>query len=69
MDEYTIKQAYPWCKFGFEIEISSKNLIYAELGKTHIGCQSLNMDNNEIILEKCKQVADLIREIDELNKI
>lgn len=49
--------------------MSSDNLIYAELETTHVGCQTINLENQELILEKCVEVAKLIREIDELNKI
>jgi hypothetical protein len=66
MDTYTIKKAYPWTS-STEIEITSDNLIYSEIGNTHAGTQTRNMDNNEEIRKRLIKVADLIREIDELN--
>lgn len=70
MEVYRIKKAYHWQRDkGFiEIEITSENLLYTEMGDTHSGCQCNNLDNQKAIREKCKQVADLIREIDKLNK-
>ena len=67
MDTYTIKKAYPFTNDN-EIEISSENLLYAELGKTHFGVQVSNLENYKKIQKLCCKVADLIREIDELNK-
>ena len=67
MDTYTIKKAYHWTN-GDELEIKSKNLTYAEFGTTHAGCQCVNQVNIDAILDRCNQVAVLIREIDELNK-
>ena len=67
-DTYTIKKAYPWCKLGFEIEISSNNLLYAELCGTHSGCQTNNLDNQDKIHELCVKVSELIQEIDKLNQ-
>ena len=66
MDTYTIKKAYPTLK-DTEIEITSKNLIYAEMGVTHSGCQSNNLKNNDEIHKKCVQITNLIREIEQLN--
>jgi len=68
MDVYTIKKAYHWTDDS-EIAITSNNLIYSELGPAHHGCQSRSLKNNELIRDKCRQVADLIREIDNLNKL
>jgi hypothetical protein len=73
MDTYSIK--YPYLENRvmendfIELEIVSQNLIYSEIGKTHFGLQCLNVDNDDVIREKCKQVADLIREIDKLNRV
>jgi hypothetical protein len=54
---------------GFlEVEIESESLIYTELQMTHFGVQCNNLKNQELIRLKCRQVADLIREIDKLNK-
>lgn len=70
MDKYKIEQAYPWQKENvFELEIMSENLIYTELGDSYSGCQAVNMSNQQLIHEKCRQVADLIREIDQLNTL
>lgn len=73
MDTYSIK--YPYLENRImendfiELEIVSQNLIYSEIGTSHFGLQCVNMDNDDIIRGKCKQVADLIREIDQLNKL
>ena len=67
MDTYKIQKAYHWVEGTKEIEISSENLIYTELGTTHSGCQCNNLENAEIIRMKCMQIADLIREIEILN--
>lgn len=64
---YTIRKAYHWAKSN-EVEISSDGLIYAELGGTHHGVQCMNLKNEDEILKKCKQIADLIREVDKLNQ-
>lgn len=66
MDTYTIKTAYHWVN-DLEIEIKSENLIYVESGTTHSGCQCKNMDNHDVIHDKCRKIADLIREIEKLN--
>lgn len=68
MDTYKIKKAYPWIEGTKEIEITSENLIYTELGTTHSGCQCNNLENSENIRMKCFQIANLIREIEILNK-
>lgn len=67
MDSYTIRKAYHWTSDD-EIEIESENLIYCELGSTHSGCQTNNLDNNDKIHEKCIQISNLIREIEEMQK-
>ena len=67
MDTYTIKKAYHWTSDN-EVEIQSKNMIYAELGSTHIGCQCANQLNADAILDRCSQISALTKEIDELNK-
>ncbi|NQZ76813.1 MAG: hypothetical protein HRT61_12050 [Ekhidna sp.] len=64
---YTIRKAYHWTESN-EVEISSDGLIYAELGDTHYGVQCMNQENEDEILKKCKQIADLIREVDKLNQ-
>jgi len=68
MEEYRIKKAYPFDIKGNEIEIISKNLIYCELENLS-GVQCINLENQDIIRKKCNQIADLIREIEKLNKI
>jgi len=68
MDNYKIQKAHHWVYGTKEIEITSENLIYIELGTTHSGCQCNNLKNAEIIRKKCGQIADLIREIENLNK-
>lgn len=70
MDIYIIKQAYPWQKGDIkELEISSDNLIYTELQDTHSGVQVVNQSNSDLIHDKLRKIADLIREVDKLNKI
>ena len=69
MDEYRIHHPYIGKKLSdgsLELEIVSENLIYGEIG-FGVGCQCKNMDKQKEILDKCKQVANLIREIDKLN--
>ena len=67
MDTYTIKKAFPWSKSKYlEIEISSENLLYTELQNTHSGCQT-NSENTDKIHLRCKEIANLIREIEELS--
>lgn len=69
-DTYTIKNAYPGKlndEFN-EVEISSDRLIYVELGDHHFGCQDMSIKNSDLILEKCREVSKLMKEIDELNQ-
>ena len=66
MDTYIIKKAYHWTK-DRDIEIKSENLIFAEAGNTHSGCQSANISNNDEIHKRCAKIAELIREIEDLN--
>jgi hypothetical protein len=70
MDTYTIKHPY-WGKLlknGFmEIEIQSENLLYSEIHMSHAGLQCKVVDETDAIKHKCRQIADLIREIDKLN--
>ncbi len=65
MDTYTIKKAYHWTN---DLEISSENLLYVEFGQTHSGCQCNNIENQKAISIRCNRIADLIREIEILNK-
>ena len=64
MDTYVISRAYPWGD-NMEIEIMSDRIRYVELGDNHTGCQC-NENENEIH-RKCRQIAELIREIEVLN--
>ena len=66
MDTYTIKKAYHWTNDN-EIKIESENLIFIELCNGG-GCQSNSIYNNDEILKRCDQIADLIREIEVLNQ-
>jgi len=69
MDTYIIKKAYPYqTENVIELEITSENLIYTELGNSHSGVQVINMTNENLIHKKLRAVADLIRDIDKLNK-
>jgi hypothetical protein len=67
---YKIKKGYPGkhSEHYGEIEIESEGLLYVELQDTHSGCQSNNLENNELIHEKCREISKLIKEIDKLNK-
>jgi hypothetical protein len=70
MDRYIITHPYlgEKLKDGFlEVEISSDNLSYSELQMTHYGVQCMVSDEDNVIRDKCRQIADLIREIDKLN--
>lgn len=69
-DIYTIQKAYPGKladQFN-EVEISSPNLIYTELMHTHTGCQVNNLENADLIHKKCREISELIKEIDKLNQ-
>lgn len=71
MDNYKINAAYPnglYERYN-EVEITSENIIYTEIQHSHSGVQVSNQENENQIHKKCRQVANLIREIDELNKI
>jgi len=68
MDHYTIKKAYPF-EEGLELEISGDGLTYTEIYNSVSGVQVMNEENEQLIHDKCRQVADLIREIDQLNKV
>jgi len=50
-----------------EITIESSNLLYSEIGSSYSGCQSLSKKNNDLIHEKCRKIADLFRQIEDLN--
>lgn len=62
---YTVRRIFKKSPFN-EIEIISENLIYSEI-QNGSGCQVMNLDNNDLIHDKCRKIADLIREIEELN--
>lgn len=66
MDIYTIKKAYHWTN-DKELEVLSEGLRYSELGPNHFGVQCNNLENSEKIRRKCREVANLIREIEVLN--
>ena len=66
MDTYTINKAYPWTH-GEEIEITSENLCYTELDSLS-ACQSNSKENNKEIERICYYIAEMIREIELLNK-
>jgi hypothetical protein len=71
MDNYTIGHPYLGREGvnGFlEIQIESDNLIYAEIGNKAYGMQCSQMDADNVIVEKCRKVANLMREIDKLNR-
>tara|TARA_R110002020_G_scaffold193907_1_gene394468 strand:- start:136 stop:342 length:207 start_codon:yes stop_codon:yes gene_type:complete len=67
MDKYTIKHPYINSKYQ-EVEIISENLLYAEICDGS-GCQVRNLKNADLIHHKCKEIAELIREIEHLNKV
>ena len=70
MDKYVIKHPYLGKEDsnGFlEVEITSENIIYSEIQSTHFGLQCVNKKNHNEILVRCKEVVNLIREIDKLN--
>lgn len=71
IDTYTIKCPYSITTKN-EIEIVSDNIMYSEIRLNDklvfIGVQCNNLENAELIKAKCIQVANLIREIDKLNK-
>ena len=71
IDTYTIKCPYSITTKN-EIEIVSDNIMYSEIRlndeRVFIGVQCSNQENDKLIKAKCIQVANLIREIDKLNK-
>lgn len=62
-------------KFGKdqpEINIDGHDLVYSQLGEHHHGMQCNHIGNTEnhiLITTMCRQIADLFREITELNSI
>lgn len=69
MNRYIIQKAYPLQKEDADIEISNERLLYVEMDNGH-GLQcSFDGDTEQYkqILNKCQQIATLIKEIDELN--
>jgi len=71
MDNYKIFHPYlgDTLKDGtLEISIESDNLAYSEIGASLYGVQCNSIKNHDEILEKCRQIATLIREVDALNK-
>lgn len=68
MEKYTIKHPYEGINSTYkEVEIRSDNLYYGELNLSS-GGMVRNTKNEDLIHEKCKEVAQLIREIDKLNE-
>ena len=69
MDTYKISFPFAHLKdeYNKEVYIESENLIYTE-NLCYSGVQCNNMSNEKQIHDKCKQIAVLIREIEELNK-
>ena len=65
MDKYTIHHPYLGKELSdgsLELEIVSENLIYGEIVFGVVcQCKNKNMDKQKEILDKCKQVAKLIR--------
>lgn len=55
-----------------EINIDGRELVYSQLGKTHHGVQCMvsgeDEEKHNKILGKMKQIAELFREVNELNK-
>jgi len=68
MDTYIIKKAYHWTN-DHDIEIKSEGVLFVENGAHGFGLECNNMKNHKKIATKCHEIADLIREIEELNKI
>jgi hypothetical protein len=66
---YTITQPFKnVCFLGTdEVHMEGINLMYCE-AFNFSGLQCINQDNHKAIIKKCEQIADLIREIEELNK-
>ena len=67
--EYIIRR---FSKNSKALDIEGRNLIYAQLGDTHHGCQcNLNGgdERHSKITSKLKQICDLFTEIDELNRL
>ena len=67
--EYIIRR---FSKNSKALDIEGRNLIYAQLGDTHHGCQcNLNGgdERHGKITSKLKQICDLFTEIDELNRL
>lgn len=70
MLEYKIYHPFkgnPTPKGKLELEIRSERLLYSEVQDDWHGLQCENNDNHHLIIEKCKKIVDLIREIEELN--
>ena len=66
MEEYRIKFLFTKSKQR-EVEIISDKLLYGEVYDSSV-CQVNNPENKDLIHKKCKKIANLIREIDKLNK-
>lgn len=70
MIAYTIKPPYPWQKLedAYQLDILSDELEYSELEQGIHHIQVKNLENKDLILEKCQQITNLIREINALNQ-
>ena len=70
MIKYTISPPYPWqiMEEDYELDIKSENLEYLELDKGQAYIQVKNLENKDAILDRCKQITALIREINQLNQ-
>lgn len=70
MIKYTISPPYPWqtMEEDYELDIKSETLEFLELDKGQAYIQVKNLENKEAILERCKQITALIREINQLNE-
>ena len=66
MNEYLISFPFP-DSIHKEVDIKSKKLHYIEI-ENHASCQVKNQENRTEIRDKCIQIANLIREIEDLNK-
>ena len=67
MNTYTIRKAYHWTD-DKDIEIESTNLIFIEADNHHgLQCSNVSKQVHDQILNKCSQIAKIIKEIDELN--
>jgi hypothetical protein len=67
--KYTIEMPFKglgWDGYKYEVSIMSEHLAYSEIGGG-CGAQVRNAGNREAIVDRCKKIGELIREIDDLN--